>query len=192
ARGEDDLSAGRLHVEKGLRAAQRARAILDGRPAPGPDAPLLEGLCAFDPSHGRAVDAVEMTTARGDTAGVPACAACAAQLNEGATPAVRRVPLGARSVPYWQGAGWDRGGMMMPSFGGFLGGLFLADVLFDDHHGGGFAGEHGGSDSDGRGDSAGDSAGDGGDYSGGGDFGGGDWGGGGDFGGGDFGGGGDF
>jgi hypothetical protein len=182
ATGEADLAGPRLQLERGLRAAQRARAALEGGPAPEADAPLLAGLCAFDPSHGRAVDAVAVTTPKGATADVPACAACAAQLAEGATPAVRRVPSGGRSVPYWQGAGWGGGGMM-PSFGGFLGGLFLADLLFDDHDAGGFGGDHGaGWD----GGDAGD-AGDAGDY-GGGDFGGGDFGGG-DFGGGDFGGG---
>jgi uncharacterized membrane protein YgcG len=183
ATGEADLAGPRLQLERGLRAAQRARAILEGRAMPEADAPLLAGLCAFDPSHGRAVDAVAVTTPKGDTADVPACAACAEKLAEGATPDVRRVPSGGRSVPYWQGAGWDRGGMM-PSFGGFLGGLFLADLLFDDHDRGGFAGDpSAGWDG---GDYGGDS-GDGGDYSGGGDFGGGDFGGG-DFGGGDFGG----
>jgi hypothetical protein len=183
ARGEDDLSAARLQLERGLRAAQRSRAVLDGRPPPDADAPLLEGLCAFDPSHGKAADTVDVTTGKGDTAGVPACASCAAQLNEGATPAVRRVPAGARSVPYWQGAGWDRGGMMMPTFGGFLGGLFLADLMFGDHDSGGHAGDWSGGDW--GGDAGGDAGGDGGDYGGGGDWGG-------DFGGGDFGGGGDF
>ncbi|MGH9042840.1 MAG: hypothetical protein ACRDZ3_21715 [Acidimicrobiia bacterium] len=177
AQGEDDLSAIRLLLEKGLRAASRARAALEGKPAPAPDAPLLDGLCAFDPSHGKAVDAVEVTTPRGNSAGVPACAACAAQLAEGATPDVRRTRRGSRSVPYWEGAGWDRGGAMMPTFGGILGGLFLADLMFDDH-GSGFSDPGGG-------DWGGGDGGDGGD-------GGGDWGGGGDFGGGDFGGGGDF
>ncbi len=190
ARGEDDLSAARLQIDRGLRAAQRARAILDGAALPDPDAPLLAGLCAFDPGHGRAVDAVPVTTPKGDTADVPACAACTAKLAEGATPDVRRTRRDGRTVPYWAGAGWDRGGSMMPSFGGFLGGLFLADLLFDDHHSDvdTFAGDHGGGWGDG------DSGDDSGDYSGGGDFGGdggGDWGGG-DFGGGDFGGGGDF
>ncbi len=183
ARGEDDLSAARLQLERGLRAAQRARAILDGEPAPDPNAPLLAGLCAFDPSHGRAVDAVPVTTPKGDTADVPACAACAATLAEGATPDVRRTMRDGRRVPYWAGAGWDRGGAMMPSFGGFLGGLFLADLLFDDHHDVNvYAGDHGGGwdSSDG-----GEHGGDAGDYSGGGDWGGGDFGGG-DFGGGDF------
>ncbi|MDQ3945070.1 MAG: hypothetical protein M3357_07990, partial [Actinomycetota bacterium] len=173
ATGEGDLSTARLQIERGLRAAQRAQAALEGRPVPDGDAPLLSGLCAFDPGHGPAVDAVPVTTPKGDTADVPACAACADQLAQGATPAVRRVPSGGRSVPYWQGAGWGGGGMM-PSFGGFLGGLFLADLLFDSDHGmGGFAGDHGGG-WDG-GDYGGD-AGDGGDSSGGGDYGGGDWG----------------
>ena len=178
ATGEADVTAARLQIERGLRAAQQARAILEGRPAPDADAALLTGFCAFDPGHGQAVEAVAVTTPKGDTADVPACAACAGRLAAGATPAVRRVPSGGRSVPYWQGAGWGGGGMM-PSFGGFLGGLFLADLFFDDHGGGGF-GDHGG------GWDGGDWGGDAGDSSGG------DWGGGGDFGGGDFGGGGDF
>ena len=77
AASEADLSGARLQIEVGLRAAQQARAALDGRPAPGADAALLAGLCAFDPSHGQAVDAVPVTTAKGATADVPACADCA-------------------------------------------------------------------------------------------------------------------
>jgi hypothetical protein len=169
-------------LERGLRAAQSARAVLDGRPVPPPEeTALLDGLCAFDPKHGRVVRTMPLTTPAGDEAQVPVCAQCAAGLEQGSMPEPRRVRRGGVDVPYWQGAGsmGFGGGSLFPLFGGFLGGMILHDLFTPDvaHAGdlGGFDGGHGG------------------DWGGGGDFGGGgDWGGGGDFGGGDFGGGGDF
>jgi hypothetical protein len=162
-------------LERGLRAAQSARAVLDGRPVPPPEeTALLDGLCAFDPKHGRVVGTMPVTTPAGDEAEVPVCAQCAAGLEQGSMPEPRRVRRGGVDVPYWQGAGsmGFGGGSLFPLFGGFLGGMILHDLFTPDAaHAGDFGGFDGGQ---------------GGDWGGGGDFGGGD------FGGGDFGGGGDF
>jgi hypothetical protein len=162
-------------LERGLRAAVSARAVLDGRPIPPPEeTALLEGLCAFDPKHGRAVREMPVVTPTGNEAEVPVCATCAEGLEQGQMPDVRRVNQRGMAVPYWQGAGaFGFGGpSLFPMFGGFLGGMVLHDLFTPDvsvHDQAGFG--DGGFD--------------------GGDFGGGDFGGG-DFGGGDFGGGGDF
>jgi hypothetical protein len=162
-------------LERGLRAAVSARAVLDGRPIPPPEeTALLEGLCAFDPKHGRAVREMPVVTPAGNEAQVPVCSTCAEGLEHGQVPDVRRVYQHGAAVPYWQGAGaFGFGGpSLFPMFGGFLGGmvlhdLFTPDVASIDH--GGFGGDWGGGDGG----------------WGGGDFGGGDFGG-------DFGGGGDF
>ncbi len=160
-------------LERGLRAGVSARAVLDGRPIPSPEeTALLEGLCAFDPKHGRAVKEMPVVTPTGNEAEVPVCATCAEGLEEGQMPDVRRVNQRGRDVPYWQGAGaFGFGGpSLFPMFGGFLGGMVLHDLFTPDvvPDQGGW-GDGGGGWGDG----------------------GGDWGGG-DFGGGDFGGGGDF
>lgn len=165
-------------LERGLRAGVSARAVLDGRPIPSPEeTALLEGLCAFDPKHGRAVKEMPVVTPTGNEAEVPVCATCAEGLEEGQMPDVRRVNQRGRDVPYWQGAGaFGFGGpSLFPMFGGFLGGMVLHDLFTPDvvPDQGGW-GDGGGGWGDG-----------------GGDWGGGDFGGG-DFGGGDFGGGGDF
>ena len=154
-------------LERGLRAGVSARAVLDGRPIPAPEeTALLEGLCAFDPKHGRAVREMPVVTPTGNEAEVPVCATCAEGLEQGQMPDVRRVSQRGMAVPYWQGAGaFGFGGpSLFPMFGGFLGGMVLHDLFTPDvvvHDQGGWG------------------------------DGGGDWGGG-DFGGGDFGGGGDF
>jgi hypothetical protein len=170
------VDAAQQTLERGLRAAQAARAVLDGRPVPPPqETALLDGLCAFDPKHGRAVRTMPVTTPAGDEAELPVCSQCAAGLEQGAMPEPRRVRRGGVDVPYWQGAGsmGFGGGSLFPLFGGFLGGMVLHDLFSPDPA---HAGDFGGSDGDWQG----------GDWGGGGDFGGGD------FGGGDFGGGGDF
>jgi hypothetical protein len=167
----------RLTLERGLRSAVSARATLDGRPLPPPEeTALLEGLCAFDPKHGRAVREMPVVTPSGNEAQVPVCATCAAGLEQGEMPDVRRVYQRGMAVPYWQGAGSAGfGGGLFPMFGGFLGGMVLHDLFTPDVNVIEDQGDFGDS-------------GDGGDWGDGGDGG---WGGG-DFDGGDFGGGGDF
>ena len=158
------LDSIRLALERGLRSAVSARATLDGRPLPPPEeAALLEGLCAFDPKHGRAVREMPVVTPSGNEAQVPVCAACAAGLEQGQMPDVRRVYQRGMAVPYWQGAGsLGFGGGLFPMFGGFLGGmvlhdLFAPDVTVIDDQGGWGGGDFDGGDF-------------GGDFGGGGDF----------------------
>ena len=180
-----DVTAAGASLEAGLRAARRTRAVLEGRPPEEADQePLLEGMCSFDPKHGKATTTVTITTPSGDKAELPACASCAAQMAAGEQPRFREVEQNGRRVPYWQtgpmgmGRGGGGGGFAGPVLGGALAGIILGGML-----GGGDAQASGGQD-----DSGSWGGGGGGDYGGGGggDFGGG---GGGDFGGG---GGGDF
>lgn len=89
---------------RGIRAAHAARAALDGTTPPTPaagDPPIMNGLCAFDPQHGRATDNREITTPSGDRGTVPVCAACAAGLDRGETPAPRMLIIRGHAAPYW-------------------------------------------------------------------------------------------
>jgi hypothetical protein len=84
------------------------RALLDGDDPPASTAP-----CLFDPRHGSSV--AEVPWAPGGVGGVrgvdgavagaarpvPACAADASRLADGAAPDVRIVSLGGRPTPYW-------------------------------------------------------------------------------------------
>jgi hypothetical protein len=186
------LEAARALLEKGLRAARRTRAVLEGRsPDLADEEPLLEGLCSFDPKHGKATTSATITTPSGQQAELPACAHCAAEMAAGNEPRFREVEERGRMVPYWQTRemGMDRGGRGGGGLGPVLGGA-LAGMILGGMFGGGEASASQGGDQDfGGGGGGGDwGGGGGGDFGGG--FGGGDsGGGGGDFGGG---GGGDF
>lgn len=158
------LDEGRFRV-----ACVQAR--LAGEPLPERRPP-----CFFDPRHGLSVRDVSYTPAGTAYArDVPACAACAAAIDDGLDPEVRLVAAGSGGrTPYWQ-AGPEYGGYAsgyyrgsgMDLFSTILVGTMLGNMMTAGMYGG-YAG--------------------GSDWSGGGDFGGGDFGGG-DFGGGDFGGG---
>ncbi len=149
---------------------------LAGEPLPDRRPP-----CFFDPRHGLSVKDVSYIPMGTNTArDVPACAACAASVDDGLDPDVRLVTAanGARQ-PYWQ-AGSQYGGYAsgyygnsgMDLFSTILVGTMLGNMMTGPMmYGGGWGGDGGGGGSD----------------FGGGDFGGGDFGGG-DFGGGDFGG----
>jgi hypothetical protein len=137
-----------------LRAAQRSWALIEGRPGPNPkEVALLEGLCAFDPRHGRAVEALPVTTKK-NSADVPVCRGCAVLIGKGTTPEVRTTKRGGRDAAYYDGAGWDTGGFgVLPAFGAFAGAEFLSDV-FDGDGGDGDSGgwDFGGDGGDGGGD----------------------------------------
>lgn len=175
----ESLDAAAAALETGLRAARRVHAVLEGRsPEAADEEPLLEGMCAFDPKHGRATTTATISTPSGGTAELPVCDRCAKELEEGNQPPFREVDDRGRSVPYWQSRGF--GGGMGPLVGGALAGVILGGMLGGDTAMGAPSSGDGGGGDGGYG---------GGDYGGGGDFGGGGFGGGGDFGGG---GGGDF
>jgi len=173
ATDEGAVKLAALKLETGLRAAARARAALDGKPSPAPDAPLLDGLCTFDPKHGRAVTTAPVSGPSGRLEEVPVCAECRDRLAAGGTPDVRMVSVGGRSVPYFAGMSpFGGGGGLGPLIGAGMGGFLLAELLdrpaygygggpgwgdggrfeSDDASEGGDFGWSGGSDSDGGGD----------------------------------------
>jgi hypothetical protein len=138
-----------------VQAAQRAWAVIEGRLEPdAKKTPLLEGLCAFDPRHGRAVEALPVTTKK-NTADVPVCRGCAVLIGNGTTPEVRNTKRGGRDTAYYSASGWDSGDFtVLPAFGILAGAEFLSDV-FDGYGGDGDGGgwDFGG---DGGGDGGGD------------------------------------
>lgn len=153
AKSEEEVTVARAQLEGGLRAAQRAWAVIDGAPAPDAGGPLLEGLCVFDPRHGRALEALAVTT-RKDTADVPVCRGCAVLIGKGVTPEVRKATKSGRDTAYYDGPGWVAMGFsLLPAFGLLDGGSFLSDI---------FDGAGDGNDGDGGFDFGGD-GGDGGD-----------------------------
>jgi hypothetical protein len=121
-----DAARMRDRLREGIHEALAARALVDGKPAPPEGQPILEGLCAFDPKHGRAVTNHEIVTPSGNHAIVPVCATCEAGLQHKEMPQTRMVVVNGREVPYWQIQGM--GGMFGPPMGQMLGGL-LEEML---------------------------------------------------------------
>ena len=80
------------------------RALLDGAASPAHTAP-----CLFDPRHGPSTAEVQWSPGhdgagggdRDDARFVPACAADARRVADGAPPDVRIVSVGGRPKPYW-------------------------------------------------------------------------------------------
>jgi len=104
ARTEGSVDAVAHELERGLVAAQRAEAAVEGRPAPTPGAPLLDGLCSFDPAHGRAVAAPLLAAPHTPPTPVPASRTCAERIARGQMPPVRAIVLRGRAEPYWAAA----------------------------------------------------------------------------------------
>jgi hypothetical protein len=177
ARHPRDIQRVTESLEEGRYLLARVAAREDDRALPERRPP-----CFFDPRHGPSVEDVEWTPPMGSPRMVPACAADALRVKEGAEPDSRLVPVGGRDRPYWEG-----GRAYEPYAGGYftgglLPGLFWGTLLGSTWGGGPYVGDAGA-----------DAGGEGGGDFGGGDFGGwggGDFGGGSGFGGGDFGGGG--
>ncbi|MCB0872420.1 MAG: hypothetical protein KDC36_03475 [Thermoleophilia bacterium] len=137
ARTPDEIRAAGALLENGMRAARRVNARLDGRPVEDADQePLLEGLCTFDPKHGRAVDSAVIRGPGGTTGEVPVCADCKRRMQEGQQPEVRQVEVGGERQPYWQ---TNPGGLGM---GGMMNGTLLG-ILLGGMFGGGHAGGQG-------------------------------------------------
>ncbi|HWH15460.1 MAG TPA: hypothetical protein VNT51_12000, partial [Miltoncostaeaceae bacterium] len=134
-------------LEAGLRSARRAQATIDGRsPDEAEQEPLLQGMCTFNPRHGRATTYAEVTTPAGDAAEVPVCNRCAAGLARGEAPDLREVEVNGRLVPYWQVAP-QMGGFgvgMNGVFGGALLGLLLGGMMSGGHAFGAGMGDPGG------------------------------------------------
>lgn len=85
-------------LEDGRYAMACVRARVEGRPLPQRRPP-----CFFDPRHGLSVVDVAWTPPGGARRDVPACALDAERVRAGAEPDIRKVMVGSRRVPYWQG-----------------------------------------------------------------------------------------
>jgi hypothetical protein len=97
-----DLVAVGAALERARYELASTRARLDGHESPGHTAP-----CLFDPRHGPSVAEVAWAPRGAGAAAaaaarpVPACAADAQRLAEGAAPDIRIVSVGGRPKPYW-------------------------------------------------------------------------------------------
>jgi hypothetical protein len=177
ARRPQDLATVSSALEEGRYEMASAKAVLEGREPPERRPP-----CFFDPRHGPSDRNVLWAPPGGEPREVPACAADALRVEQGADPEQREVMVGGQRTPYWGVPG------LMPYASGFYGlwggGLFPGFLLGSMFGGGMWAPDaYAGASSDQGGDFDGGF----GDGLTGGDWGGGDFGGGG---GGDFGGGG--
>jgi hypothetical protein len=85
-------------LEDGRYAMACVRARVEGRPLPQRRPP-----CFFDPRHGLSVADVPWTPPGGAQRDVPACQLDAERVRAGAEPDIRKVMVGSRRVPYWQG-----------------------------------------------------------------------------------------
>jgi hypothetical protein len=74
--------------------ASRARGALAG----AVDVPA----CFFDPAHGPSARQVVFAPDGGEMRQVPACDACAEEVDAGRAPDLRRVIVGGRPQPYWR------------------------------------------------------------------------------------------
>jgi hypothetical protein len=107
-------------LEDGRYAMACVRARVDGEPLPTRRPP-----CFFDPRHGLSVADVPYAPAGGAQRDVPACALDAERVRAGAEPDIRKVMVGSRRVPYWQG-----GPAYQPYARGYFGGFGPLDWIF--------------------------------------------------------------
>ncbi|HEX2894992.1 MAG TPA: hypothetical protein VHO29_13420 [Marmoricola sp.] len=107
-------------LEDGRYAIACVRARVAGEPLPARRPP-----CFFDPRHGLSVADVPWTPPGGTQRDVPACALDAERVRAGAEPDVRKVMVGSRRVPYWQG-----GPAYQPYARGYFGGFGPLDWIF--------------------------------------------------------------
>ncbi len=107
-------------LEDGRYAMACVRARVDGRALPTRRPP-----CFFDPRHGLSVEDVPYTPPGGAPRDVPACALDAERVRAGAEPDIRKVMVGSRRVPYWQG-----GRAYQPYAAGYFGAFGPMDWMF--------------------------------------------------------------
>lgn len=107
-------------LEDGRYAMACVRARVSGQPLPTRRPP-----CFFDPRHGLSTEDVPYTPPGGTLRDVPACALDAQRVRAGAEPDVRKVMVGSRRVPYWQG-----GPAYQPYARGYFGGFGPLDWIF--------------------------------------------------------------
>ena len=112
------------HVTEILEDGRYAMACVRARVA-GEPLPTRRPPCFFDPRHGLSVEDVPYAPPGGATREVPACALDAQRVRAGAEPDVRKVMVGSRRVPYWQG-----GPAYQPYARGYFGGFGPLDWIF--------------------------------------------------------------
>jgi len=116
----DDVKHVTEIIEDGRYAMACVRARVAGEPLPTRRPP-----CFFDPRHGPSVQDVAYTPPGGAVRDVPACALDAERVRAGAEPDIRKVMVGSRRVPYWQG-----GPAYQPYARGYFGGFGPMDWIF--------------------------------------------------------------
>ena len=107
-------------LEDGRYAMACVRARVDGRPLPTRRPP-----CFFDPRHGMSVADGPSPPPGGARRDVPACQLDAERVRAGAEPDIRKVMVGSRRVPYWQG-----GRAYQPYAQGYFGGFGPMEWMF--------------------------------------------------------------
>lgn len=107
-------------LEDGRYAMACVRARVEGHPLPQRRPP-----CFFDPRHGLSVADVPWVPPGGAQRDVPACALDAERVRAGAEPDIRKVMVGSRRVPYWQG-----GRAYQPYARGYFGAFGPMDWMF--------------------------------------------------------------
>jgi hypothetical protein len=107
-------------LEDGKYAMACVRARVAGQPLPTRRPP-----CFFDPRHGLSVEDVPYTPPGGAPRDVPACLLDAERVRAGAEPDIRKVMVGNRRVPYFQG-----GRAYQPYAMGYFGGFGPMDWMF--------------------------------------------------------------
>jgi hypothetical protein len=107
-------------LEDGKYAMACVRARVAGQPLPTRRPP-----CFFDPRHGLSVADVPYTPPGGTQRDVPACLLDAERVRAGAEPDIRKVMVGNRRVPYFQG-----GRAYQPYAAGYFGGFGPMDWMF--------------------------------------------------------------
>lgn len=116
----DDIRHVTEILEDGRYAIACVQARVAGRPLPTRRPP-----CFFDPRHGLSVVDVQWAPPGGTPRDVPACALDAERVHAGAEPDVRKVMVGSRRVPYWQG-----GPAYRPYAAGYFGAFSPMDWMF--------------------------------------------------------------
>lgn len=112
------------HVTEMLEDGRYAMACVRARVAGAP-LPQRRPPCFFDPRHGLSVADVAWTPPGGSQRDVPACALDVERVRAGAEPDIRKVMVGSRRVPYWQG-----GRAYQPYAQGYFGGFGPMDWMF--------------------------------------------------------------
>jgi hypothetical protein len=112
------------HITEILEDGRYAMACVRARAA-GDPLPTRRPPCFFDPRHGLSVTDVMYAPPGGTPRDVPACALDAERVRAGAEPDVRKVMVGSRRVPYWQG-----GPAYQPYAMGYFGAFGPMDWMF--------------------------------------------------------------